>query len=126
MENGGAAHSVIDHGGACAGYVAALGLAGTLDAVEIVFWLARGNRGAGEASETLGMLAAWLVAHGMSRIEPAMTDGSRASVAVPERAGFVLREIAADAARLDGEPADERIWQLPLSRWEVPRAPDGS
>lgn len=125
-ENGSAAHFVIDRGGACAGYVAALGLAGTLDAVEIVYWVARGHRGAGVASAALGVLVAWLVASGTSRIELGMTDGNMASAAVAERAGFVLREIVANTARLDGEPADERIYELPLSRWEVPRAPDGS
>jgi RimJ/RimL family protein N-acetyltransferase len=121
-EEGSAAHFVVERDGSFAGYIAALGLDGTLDAVEIVYWVAKGHRGDGVAFAALAALVGWLVESGASRIELGMTYGNGASAAVAERAGFVLREVVADAAMLDGEPADERIYELPISRSAGPPA----
>lgn len=115
-DEGSAAHFVVERDGGFAGYMAALGLEGSLSAVEVVYWVAAAQRGHGVASAALKALVGWLRASGAETIELGMTDGNAASAAVAEGTGFVLREVVTDAARLDGEPADERIYDLPISR----------
>jgi RimJ/RimL family protein N-acetyltransferase len=111
-----AAHFVVERDDGFAGYIAALGIEGALTAVEIVYWIAAAHRRRGVASAALTALVAWLRASGADTIELGMTDGNAASAAVAEGSGFVLREVVPDGARLDGESADERVYELPISR----------
>ena len=99
--------------GAFLGYLGVLDADRRMSVVEVVYWVAASARGGGVAAAALQLVLPWIQdTISPERIELGMVDGNVASAVVAERNGFVLREIVAGVATLDGEPADERVYEL--------------
>ena len=89
-----------------------------MSVVEIVYWVAAGARGAGVATAAVKLVLPWIQEEiAPERIELGMTAGNEASASVAKRNGFVLRETVSGAAALDGQPADEHIYELRSSEY---------
>jgi len=97
------------------GYLGVLDAGEAMSVVEIVYWVAASARRRGVARRAVALALEWTLQDlAPDRIELGMVDGNEASIRVAEANGFQLREIVSDGARLDGRPADERIYDFPL------------
>ncbi len=94
------------------GYLGVLRVEGTADVSEIVYWVRPGRRGRGVATDAVLLALPWI--EGVirpRRLEASMVAGNLRSQSVVEACGFVLDGVRPGAARLDGNPADERVYR---------------
>jgi RimJ/RimL family protein N-acetyltransferase len=114
LERRGAHFAVVEApDGPLLGYLGVLAAEAGMQAVEIVYWVAAFARGRGAAKAALRLALDWIPAGiGSPRVELGMVDGNEASARVAEACGFVVREVIANGATLDGRPVDERIYEL--------------
>lgn len=110
-----AAHFVIADPAAndLVGYLGVLSVEEPMRVVEIVYWVAAPARGKGVGTRSLGAVIPWVEdAIAPDRIELGMIEGNAASAGVAMANGFELTAIIIGGATLDGEPANERIYEL--------------
>jgi RimJ/RimL family protein N-acetyltransferase len=82
--------------------------------LEVGYWLRPTATGLGYATEAAAALTRCAVErHAIEKVEIRCDPENRASVRIPERLGFRLRErLAANALTHDGRPRDTLVWEL--------------
>ena len=86
---------------------------------ELGYWLAEAQQGLGLMTRSIhALLGVAFDAWGMHRIEIQTTPDNARSCGVAERLGFVLEGTKRDAALLDGEYVDLRLYSLLAEEFE--------
>ena len=82
--------------------------------LEVGYWLRPTATGFGYATETAAALTRCAIErHGIGKVEIRVDPENRASVRIPRRLGFRLRErLSGHAKRHDGTPRDTLVWEL--------------
>lgn len=88
---------------------------------EISYWLRAGATGRGYMTEAAGALTdAALAEPGVLAVQILVDPDNRASVRVPERLGFALREHrVADRLEREGGPRDTLVWERRAHPWRL-------
>lgn len=95
------------------GYLGVLSVLPGMKVVEVVCWIGADFRRRRFATQALETVVPWIEEEiGPERIELGMIEGNVVSAAIAESAGFDLYAIIIGGATLDGEPANERIYEL--------------